>query len=390
MKTVAVLKVTPPVLDSTTRPDQILNQRNTRREGDAMQKLEDAVERIKRIQEREAAKAEAKAEGRAVATVTPIKRRMIESSVEIMGQPLPDDFLYQHTLFCQTVLPYRDPGPTVRTWERAQGDTRLLLEAGKIYDQIAKEYKPIGLPFGPAARLLLCHLNTEALRRGSPSIEVEGSMTAFVHRLHGRHPTGPEIRRFKDQVSRLSAALIRMVLVREESAVQINATIIDKFELWKDKSEGGQATFPSVIELSPRYFESLQNHAVPLDERAVSALAHSAMALDVYCWLAQRLHRIDPRRYQFLAWTNLHEQFGQGYKEIRKFRRDFLNVLNLVKAQYPAAKFRLDTNGQRGLVLFNSPPPVQRRAVLVGAPEPVPAIAPPFPNAQRLPFKPKP
>ena len=73
-----------------------------------MQKLEDAVERIKRIQEREAAKAE----GRAVATVTPIKRRMIESSVEIMGQPLPDDFLYQHTLFCQTVLPYRDPGPT--------------------------------------------------------------------------------------------------------------------------------------------------------------------------------------------------------------------------------------------------------------------------------------
>ena len=130
-----------------------------------------------------------------------------------MGQPLPDDFLYQHTLFCQTVLPYRDPGPTVRTWERAQGDTRLLLEAGKIYDQIAKEYKPIGLPFGPAARLLLCHLNTEALRRGSPSIEVEGSMTAFIRRLHRRHPTGPEIRRFKDQVSRLSAALIRMVLV---------------------------------------------------------------------------------------------------------------------------------------------------------------------------------
>jgi hypothetical protein len=381
MKTVAVLKVTPPVLDSTTRPDQILNQRNTRREGDAMQKLEDAIERLKRIQEREAAKAEAKAEGRAVATVTPIKRRMIESSVEIMGQPVPDDFLYQHTLFCQTVLPYRDPGSEVRTWERAQGNTRLYLEAGKIYDQFTDEIKPIGLPFGPAARLILCHLNTEALRRGEPRIEIEGSMTAFVHRLQGFAPNGHEIRRFKDQVARLSAALIRMVLVREESALQVDTKIIGSFELWKDKSEGGQLTFPSVIDLSPQYFESLQNHAVPLDERAVSALAHSAMALDVYCWMAQRLHRVDPRRGQFLAWANLHEQFGQSYKHIRMFRHDFLNVLKLVKAQYPAARFGTD---EGGMMLGNSPPPVQRRAVLVGSPSPTPAPALPIPNAQRL------
>lgn len=342
---------------------------------------DELAERLAAIQKRAAAKA--KAEGKA-ATVTPIKRRMIESSVEIMGQPVPDDFLYQHTLFCQTVLPYRDPGQ-VRTWERAQGDTRLLLEAGKIYDQRADEYKPVGLPFGPAARLIMCHLNTEALRRGSPLIEVEGSMTAFVRRLQGFEPNGAQIRRFKDQVARLSAALIRMVLVREAGAFQINATVIDKFELWKDKSEEGQGTFPSIIELSPRYFESLQNHAVPLDERAIAAIAHNPMALDVYCWMAQRLHRVDPKRGQFLAWTNLHEQFGQGYNRVRAFRAAFLNVLKLVKAQYPAAKFGTD---QGGMMLFNSPPPVQRRAVLVGAPEPSPAIAPPIPEAKRLPFKP--
>ena len=212
-------------------------------------------------------------------------------------------------------------------------------------------------------------------------------MTAFVHRLQGRHPTGPEIRRFKDQVARLSAALIRMAVARENRAFQINATIIDKFELWKDKSEDGQGTFPSVIYLSPQYFESLQSHAVPLDERAIAAIAHNAMALDVYCWMAQRLHRVDPKRGQFLAWANLHEQFGQGYKLIRQFRAAFLNVLTMVKAQYPAAKFGTD---QGGMMLFNSPPPVQRRAVLVGAPEPAPALAPPIPEAKRLPFKPKP
>lgn len=342
---------------------------------------DELAERLAAIQKRAAAKA--KAEGKA-ATVTPIKRRMIESSVEIMGQPVPDDFLYQHTLFCQTVLPYRDPGQ-VRTWERAQGDTRLYLEAGRIYDQNTDSPKPVGLPFGPAARLIMCHLNTEALRRGSPAIEVEGSMTAFVRRLQGFEPNGHEIRRFKDQAARLSAALIRMVLVRDAGAFQINATIIDKFELWKDKSAEGQGTFPSVIYLSPQYFESLQSHAVPLDERAIAAIAHNAMALDVYCWMAQRLHRVDPKRGQFLAWANLHEQFGQGYIRVRDFRRAFLNVLTMVKAQYPAAKFGTD---QGGMMLFNSPPPVQRRAVLVGAPEPAPALAPPIPDAKRLPFKP--
>ena len=344
---------------------------------------DELAERLEAIQKRAAAKA--KAEGKA-ATVTPIKRRMIESSVEIMGQPIADDFLYQHTLFCQTVLPYRDPGQ-VRTWERAQGDTRLYLEAGRIYDQNTDSPKPVGLPFGPAARLIMCHLNTEALRRGSPSIEVEGSMTAFVRRLQGFEPNGAQIRRFKDQVARLSAALIRMVLVREERALQVDTKIISSFELWKDKSEEGQGTFPSVIYLSPQYFESLQSHAVPLDERAIAAIAHNAMALDVYCWMAQRLHRVDPKRGQFLAWTNLHEQFGQGYNRVRAFRAAFLNVLKLVKAQYPAAKFGTD---QGGMMLFNSPPPVQRRAVLVGAPEPSPAIAPPIPEAKRLPFKPKP
>lgn len=348
-----------------------------------MQKLEDAVERIKRIQEREAAKAKAKAEaeGRPVATVSPIKRRMIESSVQIMGRPVPEDFLYQHTLFCQTVLPYRDPGPEVRTWEREQGNIKLFLKAGEVYNCPNRTMQPVGLPFGPAARLILCHINTEALRTGSSTILVEGSMTAFIRRLTGHQTRGQDIRRFKEQLTRLSAALIHLVSVQENSAIQMDTKIISAFDLWKDKTQEDHPTFPSFVNLGAEYFESLQNHAVPLDERAVSALAHNAMALDVYCWLAQRLHRVDPRRGQFLAWTNLHEQFGQGYNRIRAFRAAFLDVLKLVKAQYPAARFGTDSGG---MMLGNSPPPVQRRAVLVGSLPPTPAPALPIPNAQQL------
>jgi hypothetical protein len=61
----------------------------------------------------------------------------------------------------------------------------------------------VGLPWGTKPRLILAHLNAEALRQGSPEIEVEGSLTAFVKRIRG-FQQGREIRAFKDQLSRLN------------------------------------------------------------------------------------------------------------------------------------------------------------------------------------------
>ena len=103
-------------------------------------------------------------------------------------------------------------------------------------------------------------------------------------------------------------------------------------------------------------------HAVPLDERAVAALAHSAMALDLYMWLAQRLHRVDPQRGQFITWVALHNQFGQGYKQVKFFRRDFKTALNQVLTQYPAARVKLDKGG---MLIGHSPPPVPSRHVIL-------------------------
>jgi hypothetical protein len=340
-----------------------------------METPESPLEMLQRRQRQHAEKA--RAEGRA--TVTPINKRLIESSVKI-GAKLPDDILFQHTVFCQTVLPYRDPGPEVRIWERQQGSVSLSLEAGRAKDPQG-QFVPVGLPFGAAARLILCHLNTEALRTGSPVIEIEGSLTAFVARLQGFGPNGAQIRKFKDQLVRLSAALVRLAVDRENHAVQVDTKIIGAFELWGERCDQERFLSPKKIQLGADYFASLQEHAIPLDERAVAALAHSAMALDVYCWLAQRLHRVDPKRGQFVPWAALHQQFGQGYERIRKFREVFLGVLNLVKTQYPTARFGADGGG---MLLANSPPPVQRRAVRVGAPEPTPAPPVPVPNAQML------
>ena len=200
---------------------------------------------------------------------------------------------FQHTVFCQAGLPYRNPGDDVRQWQREQGSVSLLVEAGAARHPKTRKWVELGLPWGTKPRLILAHLNAEALRQDSPVIEVETSLSAFVKRIRG-FDGGREIRMFKDQLSRLSVAVVRLAMTRGDRAFQVNAQVVTAFELWPELDARQRVLWPSTIRLSLDYFTSLQEHAVPLNEADLAALAHSAMALDLYAWLAQRLHRINP------------------------------------------------------------------------------------------------
>ena len=92
----------------------------------------------------------------------------------------PTGIVYQHSVLCQTFLPYRDPGTDVGTWQRSNGFLNLKVVAGDAMDPATGQFVPVGLPFGPKARLVLYHLNAEALRTRSPVIELAASLTKFV------------------------------------------------------------------------------------------------------------------------------------------------------------------------------------------------------------------
>jgi hypothetical protein len=62
---------------------------------------------------------------------TPIQQRLIEAAALSVEQPDAQSLLYQHTVFCQTSLPYRNPGDDARTWERQNGDVHLKVLAGE-------------------------------------------------------------------------------------------------------------------------------------------------------------------------------------------------------------------------------------------------------------------
>jgi hypothetical protein len=303
-------------------------------------------------------------------TLTPRQEKLIAASALIRAEP-PGRIDFLHTVQCQCGIPYKNPGDGVREWDRTQGNAALRIEAGSAIDPATGRFVRLGLPYGEKPRLVLIHLASEAVRTGKPIVDVEDSMTAFARSLR-IETNGHHLRMLKDQLARLASATVRMGFVEEGRAVQFNTQIVSAFDLWFPKQADQRVLWPSTVRLSEEYFRSLGRHAVPLDHRAVAALSSSSMALDVYVWLAQRLHRVSARRPQFVAWDSLHQQFGQGFARVRDFRRRFLQVLRQVQAAYPDARLEAD---DKGLTLHHSRPPVPSRtyqALPSGVPSAIP------------------
>ena len=79
------------------------------------------------------------------------------------------------------------------------------------------------------------------------------------------------------------------------------------------------------------------------------------MVIDVYIWLAYRLHAL--KREVEVGWPALYAQFGSGYGEIRFFRRHFIECLAMATAAYPEARVEL---GERGVILRPSRPAIAK------------------------------
>ena len=289
-------------------------------------------------------------------SLTRHQERLIEAAGTIRGSP-PERIDFLHTIQCQCGIPYRNPGEQVREWDRKQGSAMLRIEAGSAIDPRTGEFVKLGLPYGEKPRLVLIHLASEAVRNSSAIVDVEDSMTAFAKSL-GVETNGQQLTSLKDQLARLASSTLRMGIIEEGRAVQVNTQIVSAFDLWFPKQADQRVLWPSTVRLSEEYYQSLGRHAVPLDHRAVAALSSSSMALDIYVWLAQRLHRIPTAKPQMITWAALYEQFGQGFARVRDFRRRFLLTLSHVQSAYPSA--RIEPN-EVGLTLGHSSPPVAPR-----------------------------
>jgi hypothetical protein len=288
--------------------------------------------------------------------LTAIEQRTRKSALEILrNESTIQDAIFQHSVLCQTFLPYRNPGNEVRIWKQKQGHVNLAIQANESINPVTGEFEFIGLPFGPKARLILANINSQAVKTQSKTIDVEETITAFIKKI-GLEKGGKTTKEVKEQLRRISTSTVSMGYAEENHSVQVDLKIVKAFDQWFPDDDRQKALWNSKIQLTDDYFNSLMNHAVPLDERALAALSHNSMALDIYAWLVQRLHRIEVNKPQFVSWQNLKDQFGRGYADMWKFKQVFRKTLIMAIRQYPRANLFEEKN--RGFLLHNSPTPI--------------------------------
>jgi len=194
---------------------------------------------------------------------TPTKLRLIASAATIKNAaPTKDEIAYHHTIFCQTALPYREVEE--RAWARSNGHVQISVEAGRTFNTEENRWINLPVPFGPKARIIMIHLDTEAVMKQSRRVDIQDSMTAFVKTLQGRSPTGPELRKFMAQSAAISTAMFRLFSAADPNAPQqVNVPLVSGFELWYPKHDCQRTLWPSYVELSEKYYETLIKHAFP-------------------------------------------------------------------------------------------------------------------------------
>jgi hypothetical protein len=257
-------------------------------------------------------------------------------------------------------LPHKALPPGQR-WERTlQTDgfsCSLIVEPGEL--MMDGRPKSFGVPFGPTARVILLFLQTQALEQRSREIEVGSTTYAWLRRL-GLGAGGQDYRRFREQMLRLLACSVRFLFEnRREDGGRVtgftkNPLIESGIVSHHDRrSDAQMSLWGDRIILSESFYKTLIEHPVPVDMHAIKTIMHSSVALDVYGWLAYRLHSL--KQPKTIGWMALMSQFGIGYTRLRKFRERFTEALELALCVYPQGRVRLSAEG---VTIFPSPPPL--------------------------------
>ena len=290
------------------------------------------------------------------AIITAQQNKLLDVGAEIASTKQDEygEFMsFTHAVLCQVGLPRAKTD--AREFMRKSGDAWVNVQAGWLDEGKGPVQQPI--PYGAMPRLALAWVSSYAKRYSTREIPIGDSAADFL-RLMGYDRQGGRYSTLRPQMHALAACRLQLGF----KGRTFNGQPVEQFDAWVADGKAGQRSlWPGVMKLSEGYFNSLMDSAVPLDNRALHALKGSALALDVYAWLAHRLHRIEGRPV-ILHWKSLREQFAQEYQgkdPDKDFKKQFLPILRNVQVVYPQAKVKQVTGG---LMLMGSPPPIPKKS----------------------------
>lgn len=258
--------------------------------------------------------------------------------------------------FALTALPHRRL-PDDQPWERRGHKIRLLIEPGRLPIRNGG-FKLYGVPYGSRARMILLYLQTRAIQTDSREVELGRSMHEWLDRM-GLSVGGQTYRDIREQASRIAACNLTFAWedahsIGFEKGSIVKGGIHFSANAGADQEQG--SLWEDRVLLSESFFRELKAHPVPIWEPALRHIQNNSTSIDIYIWLAYRLHSLN--RSTPITWPSVFEQFGAGYSRLRDFRKRFIEALQLALAVYPDARVDVE---EQGLLLHPSPPPIPER-----------------------------
>jgi hypothetical protein len=283
---------------------------------------------------------------------TKADRMVIEAAAQILAEE-ESRLGITHAGFAMTSLPHKRIEEPF--WRREGPRTTLMVEAGRD-----RHGNLIGVPYGGIARLILLYLQTEAIKTNNREVELGRSMKCWMDKM-GLSTGGRTYQLVTEQARRISSSRLTFFADRAGAELRQNGAFVqdaislagiadnDEPTLWQDR-----------VRLDEGFWRSLREHPVPVREEAIKAIGTRSLGIDIYIWLAYRLHSLD--RATPVSWPALHVQFGGGMAALRHFKPVFMEAFRLALAVYPEAQ--VDTDERRGgIIMHPSPPAVPKQTM---------------------------
>jgi hypothetical protein len=276
------------------------------------------------------------------------ERLVIEAAYQVLSDDA-EKIGFTYSGFALTSLPHKPQQELV--WKRDGHNLTMLIESGR-----GRDGKPLGLPYGSYARFILLFLQSEAIRTQSREVELGRSMRVWLGTM-GLSIGGTTYKMVNEQARKISGCTLTFFADRAGAQIKSKGGFVKtEITLSNVISDSQQPTlWQDRVLLDEDFYRALREHPVPVSETALRAIGPRSMVIDVYIWLAYRLHAL--KKDMEIGWLTLHAQFGAGFSRLRRFRAHFVECLALAIAAYPDARVEIS---ERGVILRPSKPAIAK------------------------------
>lgn len=280
--------------------------------------------------------------------VTKHERAVVEAAYQILSDEQ-DKLGFTYSGFALTCLPHKPVQEDV--WRKEGHNLTLLIQSG-----VGREGKSLGVPYGSYARFILLFLQSEAIRTRSREVELGRSMRMWLTAM-GLSVGGKTYKSVNEQARRISTCNLTFYTGDEKREVMRKGGFVEGAINFTDLLNDQQSFWQDRVLLNEEFYRALSEHPLPLSVAALRAIGPRSLVIDIYVWLAYRLHVL--KADVDISWPSLHAQFGSGYGRLRDFRAGFIEALEIATAVYPDARVSV---GDGCVTLRPSRPPIAKVA----------------------------